>query len=110
VNDGARPFLKPSGFLRGEPPAVLLIVGVLMVGAGFGMESAARLAFEMIPSETNLPLFGTTWHLCATLRMLNNLLNVIGIGLICFATARVVANAAPSLVRRGGKAEPPRAA
>lgn len=100
MNDHPRVDARNTGFLRGEPPAVLLVVGVLLVGLGFGMEAAGMLVLEFVHSESSVPVFGNSWHLNTTLRMLNNLLNVIGIAVIFFSAARAVASAAPVLMRQ----------
>ncbi len=99
-----------SGFLMGESAVTLVIIGAALLCVELGCEAILDTLRWHFADERPLAFFGTFEAANNSVGLARGFSRAIGSALFFFGIARLVALAAPGLVGRSAKREPPRAA
>lgn len=99
-----------SGFLMGESPVTLVIIGVVLMGLSLLADRVMDVLAWHISDGRPVAIFGTHSAMHSTIAFIMTFTNVIGSALLFFGIARLAALAAPAIAAKAAKREPPRAA
>lgn len=101
---------RNRGFLMGESAVTLVIIGAALLGVELGCEAILDTLRWHFTDERPLAFFGTFEAANNSVGLVRGFSWAIGSALFFFGIARLVALAAPGLIGKATKREPPRAA